>query len=71
MRCKAVKFVFLLFASFLILTAGVSCARAVGHDEGALIEFVNQNLSQSNALGMLKVTAVSYTHLTLPTKRIV
>ena len=58
MRCKAVKFVFLLFASFLILTAGVSCARAVGHDEGALIEFVNQNLSQSNALGMLKVTVV-------------
>ena len=42
-KCKAVKFAFLVFASFLILTAGVSCVMAVGHDEGALIGFVDQN----------------------------
>ena len=28
MRCKTGKFVFPVFASFLIMTAGVSCARA-------------------------------------------
>jgi len=41
MRCKAVKFVFLFFASFLILTAGVSGAMAVGHDD-----IFNGNISE-------------------------
>jgi len=41
MRRKAVKFVFLFFASFLILTAGVSCAMAVGHDD-----IFNGNISE-------------------------
>ena len=35
MMCKVVKFVFPVFALFLILTAGVSGARAVGHDDRA------------------------------------
>ena len=41
MRCKAGKFVFLVFASFLILTAGVSGAMAVGHDD-----IFNGNISE-------------------------
>ena len=35
MRCKVGKLVFLV-----ILTVGVSCAKAVRYDEGALIGFV-------------------------------
>ena len=42
MRCKTGKFVFPVFASFLILTAGVSGARAVfGHDD-----IFNGNISE-------------------------
>jgi len=56
MRCKAGKFVFLVFASFLILTVGVSGARAVfGHDEGAFSEvYVDEDIFNGNQTHIIK-----------------
>ena len=51
--------------------AGVGNIGVIDHDKVNISNIHRQSLYNSRDIGKFKVSAVSYTHLTLPTKRIV